>query len=739
MSYTPDNPYYVWIYFTIGAFNATPIPPHHVISFECERQINSNVEGGNFPTASIVLFDETALQVEYQLSLGWKMCNLCFGYLNGPTSTMQRYAVTESNCAFNRSGTCTLTLKLVVSAIVPGLLNTATRVYKDMTLYEIVKDVAEECQWEYDVNGMETIEPMQDVGEPHFNLGENSPDASAQSETRKSMTFYRMNQDPIRFLKYEIAPLCVSQKRNVGGYVLWFDNPALDENGELYSPVEEISKQVSDYFKGYLTAITDPLQKEMESAMSEVQAYAQESLNVVNGLVGQFGGLGNITGALNGITGQLQGLAGGALSGVMSGAAGMAGNIGNIANGAISNATGALSGALGGGLAGGIASGVVGGIAGGAVNGALGSAMGALGGAMSPLAGLAGTAGVGLSAGGNILDAATSKVLGTVNGITGGITDAMGNMLGNLGLGKLNDAIGRLNSLTKASLFAKYGGAELDIGRMFDKVAKQVDSSFGGSVMFFKPWVLDDGVNSVEKDYFFEVGTGRESTVINWTFQDAGLFQVLQSGATPQIALLAIDKTTNELIARTFGKQDEEGNAILDENGQAVLDDGYNQVGTYLGLSSLTPEGLNAMACSMHYMSLALTKNTATLEIFGDPTMMPSKFCQVMVLTKFGQIHRSSGRYQIQTVNHKIQGGLFVTTLSLSGADSAVGNMARGEANRAVDENSVTSDTSMFGATNNSNNQNDNNNQNSNSNNNNSNNQNNNSNNNNSNNTNNNS
>ena len=50
MSYIPSNPYYAWIYLKIGLFEATPIPPEHLISMELQRGPGS---GSQFKTVNV--------------------------------------------------------------------------------------------------------------------------------------------------------------------------------------------------------------------------------------------------------------------------------------------------------------------------------------------------------------------------------------------------------------------------------------------------------------------------------------------------------------------------------------------------------------------------------------------------------------------------------------------------------------------------------------------------------------
>ena len=655
MSYIPKNPYYAWVYLKLGLFEATPIPPEHLISMEISRGPGSgafkqeyNTKKGTvhnswnevFTSCKLVLFDETALRVEAQIMVLERdgMVQLCYGYVNGPHSPLYNLAVKGFVTNFSRAGSATLTLDLVSY---PALaLKTFDYVsYEGLSLNQIVESIRVAYGWGGGITAG-TVEPIQNVPEEKYERDSEDPN-TYHHITDKPKTFLRLNQNPIEFLMYEIAPYCVTKKEpHVGDYRLWFDDSLpgnSDSNSISGNPLSDISNAVSDFFKGFLTNLTDPLMKEINKALGEVLSWAAESLATVQELVGSLGGfVSDAISELLGSLGGLQGVAKQAISSLSSG--GLSGVTQNLTSSLAKAGMNIIKGAVG---------------------GMLDKVTGGLTNQIGSLTGLGGSLGDLLN-GGGIGDSAGGLISGLINSLAGGLGGS---------LTKLNEltnismlSIDSLNKFKNSSLFARSLNQKL---------------SGNGSVMYFRPILIDTEIGEISSNYFFDVGTtgGKdgESSVLDFSYSEpgGGILDVSSlnplAGVNGKDVLLACINSVTGNIVISGGSVDDlvEAKSRAGGEGAKVGVEKLQTGQVSLALSSETPEALEALSAAM--LSIYRTRHAtkAQLKIFGDPQMACFNKCQVTVMTKLGQIHYSSGFYLITKITDSITGGVYTTSMEL--------------------------------------------------------------------------
>lgn len=616
MSYIPTNPYYAWVYLKIGLFEATPIPPEHLISMELQRgpggtsikspeeavkdaqnwKNDSNIKKDMTSlctSVKIVLFDETALRVEAQIILGQDVVQFCYGYVNGPRSMLYNLYIHKFTTNFSRAGSATLTLELVPNAMLSFKLFNYID-YKGMTLNEIVEAVRKENGWG---GGLEagTVAEIRDVKETVWEKDAEDPDK--YHEVTRPKIFIRMNQNPIDFLQYEIAPYCETPG-GYGDFKLWFDSPASPyDNSIKGSPLGDIANSVSDFFKGFLTNLTDPIMKEINKALGEVLSWVSTSLAKVNELVGKLGKqVSDAMSKLSEALGGLQGVAKQAISALASG--GLSGLTQNLTSSLVSAGMNIVQGALGG-----------------------------------------------------ILDKVTGNLTGQISSLLGGV---LGNLSGGLG-----GSLTKLNSLTNLSML------NLDDLNKFKNAGKFANAmkkglSGSGSVMYFRPIIMeiDNQKTGVGLDYFFDVGsTGGaegESSVLdfNYTEPSGGILQ------TPRDILLAAINIEDGGLALS----EEETASLLEartSEGARKLHEGR----LCLAISSDSPAGLEKLSATLFSIYRRQKATRISMKVFGDPSLRVFEKCQVTVMTKTGQVHYSSGYYFINKITDNIQGGVFTTSI----------------------------------------------------------------------------
>jgi cell wall-associated NlpC family hydrolase len=157
----------------------------------------------------------------------------------------------------------------------------------------------------------------------------------------------------------------------------------------------------------------------------------------------------------------------------------------------------------------------------------------------------------------------------------------------------------------------------------------------------------------ITKKYEYYSGQ-KNSNVISFTPEYQGM---CVSDSTVKSAY-SVDTVKNEMI-------------------ECSIDNSYNSEkasGKIMGLSSSSFKRLESKAFSMWSMYSSM-KYGATLEILGDPTVKVGSYCYVMVYTKYGLPHHTSGIYYIKSADDSISGGTFITTLTLLKVGTSVSNV----------------------------------------------------------------
>ncbi len=154
----PPFPYYAFVDLKIQNFDFTPIPPEHLLSFDVS--FKGDVGELGLGEGSFTVFDETALRIEHALwraasdtSGAMLTCYFNFGYAETEhVSPTYAYLITDYDLTLKASGS-ELTVKMVSQGMAAhGLPKTlAYNTHdEDMTLVEIIEDIAEKSGWEID-------------------------------------------------------------------------------------------------------------------------------------------------------------------------------------------------------------------------------------------------------------------------------------------------------------------------------------------------------------------------------------------------------------------------------------------------------------------------------------------------------------------------------------------------------------------------------------------------------------
>lgn len=181
----------------------------------------------------------------------------------------------------------------------------------------------------------------------------------------------------------------------------------------------------------------------------------------------------------------------------------------------------------------------------------------------------------------------------------------------------------------------------------------------------------------VDAEYCFEIGTGNtpRATVISFNPTYKGTILWGAGGESTQGN--AVDANKNTLMQGTSAQD------VLGVLSQAITQ-GTSRI---LQSSSASREELENMAAFLH-KAAGQKHESATMEIFGDPNMQLTKTVSVLMLTKYGQPHHTSGKWLITGIKDTIQGGTYTTTLELKpDSGSNAGNGAAGTNKAGADGN----------------------------------------------------
>ena len=209
----PPNPYYAFVKFIVGENDYMLMPPMHEVSFSYVRKpLNA---ANKF---QLDLFDDTAIMVEYQLMKGYKEVNFQYGYVGGDVSPIYSGTITSYDVDFSAVGAILHITGL--SSSVGSFAKPTTKTYTNMTIDQIVKDIAKEEKWE--IGHIIACKPVADGD--HANK-----------------TFTRNNQVAQKFITNELIPLAKSAETGDSNYVLNFS----DKDGKTtvnFYPMIQASK-----------------------------------------------------------------------------------------------------------------------------------------------------------------------------------------------------------------------------------------------------------------------------------------------------------------------------------------------------------------------------------------------------------------------------------------------------------------------------------------------------------------
>lgn len=151
-------------------------------------------------------------------------------------------------------------------------------------------------------------------------------------------------------------------------------------------------------------------------------------------------------------------------------------------------------------------------------------------------------------------------------------------------------------------------------------------------------------VTSRDKEYTAsgEPINGNDSTINNTTSPNTN-DNNYSLNSNIQVVAPAIDKLTNNLITASTDTK---------------------VIKRRVGTSSYNSKELGELAEYLFTRSVMLS-NSAELTVRGDASIQPQSFVAIMVLTKDGFFHHSSGLYQVLEVSHDLDMGNFTTTLNM--------------------------------------------------------------------------
>lgn len=175
------------------------------------------------------------------------------------------------------------------------------------------------------------------------------------------------------------------------------------------------------------------------------------------------------------------------------------------------------------------------------------------------------------------------------------------------------------------------------------------DSGESGQTASFRPknWGEDPS-----KDFDFVIGEDSETIISFEPRFDSVLMSLKGSN---QVDIVSVDPYTNEEVKVSVGSEDK---AV---SGNRTYDTGIRRV---TGVSSSSEDELVKMANNLHSKAKNLAY-PATLLIKGDPTIEPLEVISIVVLTRDGLLHHSSGAYIIISAEDTIENGIFCTKLEL--------------------------------------------------------------------------
>lgn len=142
----------------------------------------------------------------------------------------------------------------------------------------------------------------------------------------------------------------------------------------------------------------------------------------------------------------------------------------------------------------------------------------------------------------------------------------------------------------------------------------------------------------------------------------------------PNEKVISFNPQYNEVLTALIGASVVKGTAVDPETNEQVEVEVTSEGSVSLGVNfntvrrvagnSYTQSELTAMAKSLFEAASMLSYN-ATLVIKGQPRINPNTKVSILVLTREGQKHHSSGSYLVLSVEDLVENGTYTTTLEL--------------------------------------------------------------------------
>lgn len=170
----------------------------------------------------------------------------------------------------------------------------------------------------------------------------------------------------------------------------------------------------------------------------------------------------------------------------------------------------------------------------------------------------------------------------------------------------------------------------------------------------------------------------------------------------PSERVISFEPEYGEALNALLGAKSGRGSAVKPENNEPISTEImslahqsdiasnplFNTVTKVIAQNTYTFEQLVAKAKS-NYDAANYLAYPATLTLVGDPSITPMSQISILVMTRAGLKHHSSGKYLVESVNDSIQNGTFTTTLNLkknalpSSTQTNTGKPGQGEVNPA--------------------------------------------------------
>lgn len=175
-------------------------------------------------------------------------------------------------------------------------------------------------------------------------------------------------------------------------------------------------------------------------------------------------------------------------------------------------------------------------------------------------------------------------------------------------------------------------------------ILRLIDTDFGTSV-YFAP----QGYKDVEDDdinYTFQLGVPNENII----------------EFSPEIDDTIMNAVSGTTLSSDF--QDSFSNEYT--NLKLTTDANYegDEIVRYVGGNSYTAEEMGNISKNLWAKMMSVGYN-ATLTLQGTVGLQPNQFIEILVLTKDGYIHHTTGVYLITEIEDSIEGGNWTTTLTL--------------------------------------------------------------------------